>query len=66
MKYGNKSQFRRSGAAEKLKGQPNLQEKKLVKVYFNGPAADGCPINPYLCLGKSPEGNQDFVANYFR
>lgn len=36
MKYGNKSQFRRSGVAEKLKGQPNLQEKKLVKVYFNG------------------------------
>ena len=57
MKYGNKSQFRLSGAAEKLKGQPNLQEKKLVKVSFNGPVADGCPINPYLCLGKSPEGN---------
>lgn len=27
VKYGNKSQFRRSGTAEKLKGQPNLQEK---------------------------------------
>ena len=52
MKYGNKSQFRRSGAAEKLKGQPNLQEKKLVKVYFNGPAAGWMSNQPISVPGE--------------